>query len=302
MPFLAALAIVLIIFVPKPAKTELFSPISDASPNLSYYIARSQEFLDQAGSLASAVSQNKQTPEEKKQIIAVINQALDSVNQGIALYPQDSQGFSQRARIYETLIPFLPSSAKFAVDDLKTALSLENNNFSYYQRLSQLYLSLGDYQNAVLCLENALSINPQDAQTSYSLALLKEHQPASPSLVEETVGTQELPLKQAAAQNQIIIAQDLPAGSQPETNAQVDLNATRGQGVIPAGQTEVTIFNQNVADQKLILIVPSSDTQNKVVYLKAKQAPSARQPAGWFKVGIDSAAEFEVKFNWYILD
>lgn len=291
-------ALVLATLFPHSSKPTLLSPLPDASTNVSHYIATSQEFLDRARFLADSIGQREQTPEEKENIIAVINQALDLANQAIALYPQDHRSFSQRASIYEALIPFLPDSAKFAINDLKTAISLENNNFHYHQRLAQLYLSLGDYEKATLSFENSLSLNPSDVQTAYNLALLEKRK-QKPAEVEEIASTQELPIKEAAAHNQVIIAQDLPAGRQglpAEVSAEISLNAKTGQGVIPAGEIEVTIYNQNVAEDKLIMIVPKTDTQNKVVYLKAKQG------SAWFKAGIDSPTEIDIVFNWWIVD
>jgi len=65
------------------------------------------------------------------------------------------------------------------------------------------------------------------------------------------------------------------AGQQATVSGQqaseVTTNATAGQAVLPAGEEEVTIKSPHVGQNTLVYITPISDTQNKVLYVKAKK-------------------------------
>ncbi len=109
-------------------------------------------------------------------------------------------------------------------------------------------------------------------------------------------GTEDLPLEQASLANQIIIATPEEKQALSSAIGQAQVNAKTGTGVLPAGQTEVAIPNKHVTNEKTIIIVPTSDTQNKVPYLLAKKAGE------WFKVAIDKPINQNIEFNWWIID
>ncbi len=93
----------------------------------------------------------------------------------------------------------------------------------------------------------------------------------------------------------LAIASDYSA-TQSATLAEIRTNATSGLGILPAGQTEFIIFNPKVSENTLVYLTPVSDTENKVLFLKAKKAGE------WFKVGIDTAIDKEIRFNWWIIN
>jgi len=307
----------------------------------------------------------QQTPEEKQKIIELINQALDIINQGIAAYPLDDRVFSQRATIYQALTPILPEARNLAIQDLKEAIKLNNQNPIYHTRLADLYLVGGDFEGAALAFYNAHLLAPTDLQILYNLAdaleksgqLTKAAQwfekllgllpasdqnqekirqrlaalkeaiakanlkyltspgelalPAASSKEKEIIGTQELPLEQAALANKLIIAAEKEAVSVSQPTAEIFLNALSGEEVIPAGQTEITIYNNNVEATSKIVVVPlEGDFKNRVLFVAAKKAsppgvqtcftPSV-QNCGWFKVGVDSPPKDSIKFKWWIV-
>ncbi len=104
------------------------------------------------------------------------------------------------------------------------------------------------------------------------------------------------------------------------TAAEVSINAKSGTGVIPTGETEVTIENKYVANNNQIILMPISDNQNQVLFLKAKKASSNTTPgvsnreaspdgtseasliSGWFKVGIDKPIGNNLEFKWWLID
>jgi len=346
-------------------KTSISSAEEKTYQTVSYYITTSQQFLNKAQELSLQTSggensPRQQTPEEKQKIIELINQALDIINQGIAAYPTDDRVFAQRAAIYQALTPIFPEARKLAVQDLKEAIKLNNQNPSYYTRLAQLYLAGGDFEGAAFSFYNAYLLAPTDLQILYNLAdtlekggelpkaafwfekllgllpagedqekirqrltALKEAinkanlkylsspgqlaVPAASSKEKEIIGTQELPLEQAALASKIIIAGEKEANNAGQSSAQVSLNALSGEGTIPAGQTETIIYNNNVkATSKIVLVPLEGDFKNRVLFVAAKKASSpGNDPGssqGWFKVGVDSPPKDEIKFKWWIVE
>jgi len=135
--------------------------------------------------------------------------------------------------------------------------------------------------------------------------------PAASSKEKEIIGTQELPLEQAALASKIIIAGEKEANNAGQSSAEISLNALSGEGVIPARQTEITIYNNNVEATSKIVIVPlEGDFKNRVLFVAAKKAspPGVQtcftpgvQNCGWFKVGVDSPPKDKIKFKWWIV-
>jgi len=81
---------------------------------------------------------------------------------------------------------------------------------------------------------------------------------------------------------------------------------------LPANESEIMIYNNKITEQSLIYLVPTSDTQNKVLYVKAKKPQQATEidtegneipeEKGWFKVAIDMPINQEIEFNWWIVN
>ena len=354
--FLITLMIVSLIGLKTHAQPKLISPTSkiteqsntEQERSLSYYIVTSQEFLNQARSLAN--NDPDQTPEEKQAIMEKVELALNVINQGIKVYPADDRVYAQRASIYQSLIPFVPEALKYGLADLTQATQINSKNPDYYRRLANLYRQAGDFENAASHYFNAYRLSPTDNQTLFDLAdslekagqidkairyydkliallptndqnleALKKQKANLETLLvnsnleqlsepgmemvpqkpvnnpQPIMGTEELPLEQAALASQVIIAS--PEEKQTSTSVgQTQVNAKTGLGILPAGKTEIIIQNKNVTNDKQIIIVPTSDTQNKVLYLLAKKENE------WFKVAIDKPINQDIEFNWWIID
>ncbi len=354
--FLIILIVASLIGIKTHANPELVSPDSKITEqnttenerSVSYYIAVSQEFLNQARSLAN--NNPNQTQEQKQEIINKVDKALEIINQGIQAYPNDDRVYSQRASIYQSLVPFMSEASKYAIADLIQASQLNSKNPDYYRRLANLYRQAGDFENAASNYFNAHQLSPTDSQTLYDLAIsleksgqidkairyydkliallptndqnledLKKQKanletllvnsslehlsepgmeliPEKPSETQPILGADELPLEQVSIASQVIIATPEEKQAISSVLGQTQVNAKTGTSILPAGQTEVTIQNKHVANNKQIVIVPTSDTQNKVLYLLAKKANE------WFKVAIDKPINQNIEFNWWIID
>ncbi len=79
---------------------------------------------------------------------------------------------------------------------------------------------------------------------------------------------------------------------------EITTNATAGQAALPANETELAIYNQNITKDSLIYITPTSDTGNKVLFVKNKK--DGRE--GFFTIGLDKAISRPIGFNWWIIN
>jgi len=326
---------------------------TETKKTLSYYIITSQEFLNKARNLAN--NNQNQTPEDKKEILDQVEQALAIINEAISLYPQEDQAFAQRAKIYDSLSPFLKEATQLAVRDLNEAISINRKNPDYYRQLALLHQGDGNFEAAAAAYFNAYRLSMNDNQTLYNLASALEKSgqidkavyyyekllallpnkdpsltviqkrkshlekllanshleylsepgmemvPKKPIKDNPVLGIEELPLKQALAADQLIIASPEERESQSLEAGETETNAKTGEAVLPAGETETTIYNQYVAQDKQIIIVPNNDTQNQILYLSAKKANGPNEK-GWFKVAIDKPLDQEIEFSWWIVD
>lgn len=79
----------------------------------------------------------------------------------------------------------------------------------------------------------------------------------------------------------------------------IETNATAGTAILPADETEIIIYNDKLNDQSLIYLTPTSDTQNKILYVKTKHTDEIDR---YFIVGINGALTVPVEFNWWIIN
>ena len=92
----------------------------------------------------------------------------------------------------------------------------------------------------------------------------------------------------------LTIASDNLATTSAVINGTISTNATAGQGIIPAGTSEITIKNPKITDYTLVYVTPTSTTQNYVLYVKSKEN-------GHFVVGFTNPIDVDVNFNWWIV-
>ena len=78
-------------------------------------------------------------------------------------------------------------------------------------------------------------------------------------------------------------------------SAKLKTNATAGEGIIPAGKTEVIIYTDKITPESLVYITPTTDTENQVLFVKEKTTDH-------FTVAIRQGLEHEIRFNWWIIN
>ena len=98
--------------------------------------------------------------------------------------------------------------------------------------------------------------------------------------------------------NNIIVANNIdPMATESATlvEGEVNSNSTAGKAVLTANSEKVRINNNKVSLNTLIYITPITSTQNKVLYVKAKDE-------GYFEVGFSDTLDTDVEFNWWIIE
>ena len=72
-------------------------------------------------------------------------------------------------------------------------------------------------------------------------------------------------------------------------------NATAGKDTLLANASQITIRNENITDNTLVYVTPTSSTMNNVLYVKSKGP-------GIFTVGFNQPVSVDVTFNWWVID
>ena len=87
-------------------------------------------------------------------------------------------------------------------------------------------------------------------------------------------------------------------------------NATAGEATLVSPNTELIIESEYVSDNTLVYLTPTTNTDNKVVFVKAKETCPPPPPdvsvvltpcTRSFTVAVDSPAATDISFNWWII-
>ena len=76
---------------------------------------------------------------------------------------------------------------------------------------------------------------------------------------------------------------------------QIFSQAHAGKAVLPAGLTEFTVYTPHFSGDTLTYVTPVGDSQNQVLYVKAKQG------GAWFKVAVNQPLPYDLPFNWWMI-
>jgi hypothetical protein len=102
--------------------------------------------------------------------------------------------------------------------------------------------------------------------------------------------------KFAAVTTKSLIIPEDPAATTSATFDGIVLTSTTsaGKGTIPSNAKEVTIINSMVKADSLIYVTPTTSTGNQTLYVK-------EQLDGKVVIGIDTALNNDISFNWWII-
>ncbi|KKQ69771.1 MAG: Cell wall surface anchor family protein, partial [Candidatus Shapirobacteria bacterium GW2011_GWE2_38_30] len=90
------------------------------------------------------------------------------------------------------------------------------------------------------------------------------------------------------------------------SSAKLATNATAGTATLPAGKTEIVIYNDKITSSSMVYLTPAGSTQNQVIYLKDKYisptpAPTAT-PESYFVIALDHPLTAPLDINWWIIN
>lgn len=253
-------------------ETAMVSPLADSStPGVnqansspyspSEYISRSTALFRDAETLSH---NREQSEEDKRQILSNLQQALDTISEGIVTYPTRSELWAHRAAIERAVISISRSALSAAIADMIRAVELAPENQEYARILADLKgqgapeASQASESSSGRALPAGLELVPDGYTLSRELVVASPDEAASP--YEDDVG-----------------------GS-----------AYSGTAAIPAGQTSVTIQTSRVTDAP-IYVTPEVTT-NATLTVTTKTSGS------YFVVAVDAVQEKDLPFNWWILE
>ena len=196
------------------------------------YLYVSQRYFSDAQTLSQ---KRQQTDEDKKEIIGKLQQAIDTISEGISLYPKRSELWTQRANIYTAIQGIAPLAGKAAASDLE-----------HVQRLT--------------------SHKEQISPSLQGLELVKDQQ-----ALRQSSG-QALRLDAGQASRDVLVA--APDETTSPYKDSKESSAFSGTATMPAGQTSLTIENIHVTDAGPIYVVPMrqpADQTNATLSVISKQ-------------------------------
>ena len=160
-------------------------PVQSSSANVyspTQYIYLSQSFFSDG----QALSQNRQQSEEdKKVILTKLQQAIDTISEGIGKFPKRAELWAHRATIEWSIASAFPNALPNAISDMEEAAKLNPQNPDYTRALSDLYLAAlransGNPENSRNLLDRAVYFlartqeqKPNDPKILYNLAQLQ---------------------------------------------------------------------------------------------------------------------------------
>ncbi|MEO8581627.1 MAG: site-specific integrase [Patescibacteria group bacterium] len=174
-----------------------------------------------------------------------------------------------------------------------------NGNLAVKQQLNTNAMQLNDYSSDfTLKLATESAVLGESTQSKFSIL------DASNSAVASIDASGSARFKDLATQG-IVIKQPVSQATDSASISQAAKNKTAGSMILPALATELTIENNNVSENGLIYLTPTSDTANQVLYLKSKEtcngplALASCQKS--FTVGIKNAVTQDINFNFWIV-
>ncbi len=195
---------------------------------------------------------------------------------------------------------------------------LEPSDLQNLFYLGQTQIKAGRIKNALQSYQKLLTLLPEDKPEATQvqkeinnlenlLAQAETNQEAQLHLVGTSpqptpnqnyipADIELLPKKEAGLPDNLVIA--APEEDQSEQKEEADFNATAGEAILTAGQSQITISNKHITNQSQILLSATSDTQNQNLYVKEKQAESDKPS---FTVGIHHPIDTDIEFKWWIV-
>ncbi|MGI5841410.1 MAG: beta strand repeat-containing protein [Patescibacteria group bacterium] len=96
-------------------------------------------------------------------------------------------------------------------------------------------------------------------------------------------------------------------GQLATSSAKLATNATAGTATLPAGKTEIVIYNQSITSSSMVYLTPAGSTGNQVPYIKTKfisptPTPESENDRSYFTIALDKPLKDDTDINWWIIN
>lgn len=298
--------------------------------SIQHYLLTSQQFFTRA--LSSPADQQ----------VELVNQSILAATQATKDFPNDSRGYEQRGRLYQSLIDNNPDLIKNAIADLSSAHQLNPNSAEITRTLATLFARSGDINNTLNYLSQTVNLEPTKAQNFYDLARLQTQAGYVPQALDtytrlltivadptqkQQVTLEKESLEKLASQNihpsEASAKEGYPTiTTTPLTNNSPLLQANSGTGlIIAAPETSKDISVKSLTDSNSlsgvgilpantshVSITNSNLTSSSQVYLtitkggKNQTLQVLSKSNGSFSVGLDAPINEDIEFKWWIVN
>ena len=217
------------------------------------------------------------TEQEKQQISQLIQQALREAKAATLLRPEDSQGWRVLAQIYRNLIGTAEGADQWAVSSYVTAIQTNPTDPTLRVELGGLFLSAGQYDQAISLFQQATQLKPDYANAYYNLAnalkMAKQYEAA------KTVYQQTLALIPADSEDYTKTNLELEA-LQKEMDSQAATD-TDSEGAAPnqASTNSTSLLNQNLNQPESEVVTPPATSPLGAEELNTTTLPSPQPSA-----------------------
>lgn len=230
--------------------------------------------------ISSALKLNPSSPEISHTLASLYAKKGDTqntilyLNQTVALEPTKAQHFYDLAKIQQ--------QAGFLSQALET-----------YNQLATLVTDptqKSQVETEKLALQKLIAQNPRSSEAS-----AKENQ-ILPTIndPQSTINNLDSPTIQALAEGGLIIAAPEESNKIQVTN-QTDSNSFSGNSILPSGQKEITITNNNISSTSPVYVTATKGGKNQNLQVLSKSTDS-------FTVGLNSPISEDIEFKWWIIN
>ena len=312
-----------------------------ASSSVQQYLLSSQQYFSQALQSQSSGGSNQE-------VVDFLNKSIDEASQAVANFPDDFRSWQQRGKIYQSLISQSEqlteqdsSFLKQAISDLSKSYQLNNDSVEVNRSLASMYARVGDANNTIRFLTEAIRIEPTKAQNFYDLAKIQSQSGQVAGALEtykqliwlvsdneqkEILEKEKTALEKILAENPDLSV-DTKIGIIPSPTGELErdgpvIKASADSGVVIAAYEDrakmevsgITESNSMSGTAKLasgqteVEIENSNLSASAQVYVSAikggkNQVLRVKSKTDLsFKVGLDLAIGEDIEFKWWIIN
>ena len=312
-----------------------------ASSSVQQYLLSSQQYFSQALQSQSSGGSNQE-------VIDFLNKSIDEASQAVANFPDDFRSWQQRGKIYQSLISQSEQLAeqdssflKQAISDLSKSYQLNNDSVEVNRSLASMYARVGDANNTIRFLTEAIRIEPTKAQNFYDLAKIQSQSGQVAGALEtykqliwlvsdneqrEILEKEKTALEKILAENPDLSI-DTKIGIVPSPTGELErdgpvIKASTDSGVVIAayedraklevsGMTESNSMSGTAklaSGQTEVEIENSNLSASAQVYVSAVKGGKNQvlrvksKTDSSFKVGLDLAIGEDIEFKWWIIN